>query len=61
MQRDEAAALERQLLDAIAKRRNLGGYSPDAADLLLFAETLYEVVRHIKDLLPPPPRKAKRR
>lgn len=52
MKREDLELLERKLLDEIAKRRQLGGYSTDAFALLMLTETLYEVVRHLKDNLP---------
>lgn len=54
MNRKEAEELEDRLLREVARRRNLGGYSPDSPAMLMFAETLYEIVRHLKERLPAP-------
>lgn len=56
MNRRDAEDLERRLLAEIAKRRSLGGYSPDAGALLMLCEVAYEVVRHLKDRMPRPPK-----
>jgi len=54
MKREDLDALEVKLVDEIAKRRQLGGYSTDAFALLMMAEMLFEIVRHLKEQLPRP-------
>lgn len=61
MKRAEAEVLEQRLMEVIVRRRSLGGYSPDAADLVLFAEILYEIVRQMRETLPAPVAKKRRR
>jgi hypothetical protein len=52
MKREDLELLERKLLEEIAKRRQLGGYSTDAFALLMLAEVTYEIVRHLQEQLP---------
>ncbi len=52
MKRADLALIENRLLDEIATRRRLGGYSTDALALLMLTEALYEVVRHLEEQLP---------
>lgn len=60
MNRKEAEELEDRLLREVARRRNLGGYSPDAPAMLMLCEVMYEIVRHLKERMPKPsPKKEK--
>lgn len=52
MNRTDCEEMERVLDKMIVKRRGLGGYSHDAADLLILAEFQRAVVRHFKERLP---------
>lgn len=53
----QASELEAKLMEEVTRRRGLGGYSQDAPTLLLFAETLYEMARHIRMELSEPRKK----
>lgn len=57
MNRKEAEELEAKLMAEVTRRRSLGGYSPDAPTLLLITEALYEIVRHMRERMPAPPKK----
>lgn len=41
--------LEAMMVDEIAKRRKLGGYSPDAHTILTLCELVNELIRHIRE------------
>lgn len=57
MKRDDLEVMEDKLLREIARRRNLGGYSPEAPAMLMLCETLFELVRHTREKMPAPPKK----
>lgn len=50
MTKKELINLEREVAEEVLKRRRLGGYSADAAGILLLAEALLGVIRHINAL-----------
>lgn len=57
MKRDELETVEDKLLREIARRRNLGTYNPDAPAILMLAEAVYELTRHLKEQIPEPKKK----
>ena len=54
LSRDQCEAYEKILMSEIAKRRSLGGYSPDADALLMLCTMLFELVRHMRERMPAP-------
>ena len=52
MTRDDAIELEKRLMEEVVKRRKLGGYSVEAAGVLMLAESLLQITQHLKDTLP---------
>ena len=51
--REECERLETALHKEIAQRSALGGYSPEAHTLEFLCRTMFEVIRHIRESLPP--------
>ena len=51
--REECERLETALHKEIAQRSALGGYSPDAPTLEMLCRITFELVRHIRESLPP--------
>ncbi len=55
MKKADLEKLEAVLMEEVVKRRQLGGYSTEAAGLLLFGEALMRVVQHLIQEYPPEP------
>ena len=52
MTRDDLEVLEAKIMDEVVNRRRLGGYSMEAAGVLLLFESTLKMVQHMKDQLP---------
>lgn len=52
MTRDDLEHLEKNLMEEVVKRRKLGGYSVEAAGVLMLAESVLQITQHLKDALP---------
>jgi len=52
MHRDDLIELEKRLMEEVVKRRKLGGYSVEAAGVLMLAESLLAITQHLKDQMP---------
>lgn len=52
MTRDDLERLEATLMEEVVKRRKLGGYSMEAAGILLLAESTLAIVQHLKAAAP---------
>lgn len=52
MTRDDMERLEALLMEEVVKRRKLGGYSMEAAGILLLAESMLQITQHLRDTLP---------
>lgn len=52
MDRDDMAELEARLMEEVVKRRKLGGYSVEAAGVLMLSESMLAIVQHLKDAMP---------
>ncbi len=58
LSRDQLEVYEKWLLSEIARRRPLGGYSPESGTMLMLCEIMYETIRHIREKMPlPKPKK----
>jgi hypothetical protein len=58
LSRDQLEVYEKWLMSEIARRRPLGGYSPEAGTMLMLTEIMYEITRHMREKMPmPKPRK----
>ena len=53
MKKSELILLENRIAREVVTRRSLGGYSTDAAGLLLLAESCLLMVRHMIATYPP--------
>ena len=51
--REECERLETALHKEIAHRAQLGSYSHDAPTLEFLCRTMFEVIRHVRESLPP--------
>lgn len=54
LSRDQLEVYEKWLMSEIARRRPLGGYSPESGTMLMLCEISYELCRHIRERLPKP-------
>lgn len=52
MTRDDMIELEKRVMEEVVKRRKLGGYSVEAAGVLMLSETVLALVQHLKDQMP---------
>lgn len=52
MKRDDFEELERRVMAEVVKRRQLGGYSADAAGILMLCETMLSLIMHFKEQMP---------
>jgi len=52
MNREDLGDLEARLMEEVVKRRKLGGYSVEAAGVLMLAESTLAIVQHLKDGMP---------
>ena len=52
MNRDDMAELEAKVMEEVVKRRKLGGYSVEAAGVLMLAEATLAIVQHLKASMP---------
>ena len=52
MTRDDMERMEEVLMEEVVKRRKLGGYSMEAAGVLLLAESLLKLTQHLIDTVP---------
>jgi hypothetical protein len=57
LSRDQLEGYEKILMNEIATRRPLGGYSPEAGTILMLCEMMFEITRHIRERMPAPKRK----
>lgn len=57
--RDDCDKYEQYLMKEIAERRPRGGYSPEATTIIQLCSISFELIRHIRETLPPEKRKAK--
>lgn len=53
MKRSDLLELEKTMMKEVVKRRQLGGYSPDAEGILTICETLMRLLQHIVDDMAP--------
>ncbi len=47
MNKEQLERLEAQMLQEVAKRRPLGGYSTDASTILMLCETIMRILQHV--------------
>lgn len=52
MTRDDLEFHEKTIMEEVVKRRKLGGYSMEAAGILLLCESVLALIQHAKDQLP---------
>ncbi len=52
MNREDLTELEARLMEEVVKRRKLGGYSMEAAGILMLAESNLAIVQHLKAEMP---------
>lgn len=52
MKRHDLVRLETDLMAETVKRRSLGGYSTEAAGILLLCETMMRVLQHLLEEMP---------
>ena len=52
MDRDDITELEARVMEEVVKRRKLGGYSMEAAGILMLAESILQITQHIKAGMP---------
>lgn len=49
MKRQALIDMEKEIMQEVVRRRQLGGYNTDAATVLLLAESVYKLIGHILD------------
>lgn len=54
MTRDQIEKIETIMVDEVAKRRKLGGYSQEAEAILMLCETMLMLTQHILGEMPLP-------
>jgi len=52
MTRDDLEELEAKVMEEVVTRRRLGGYSVEAAGVLILFESVLKMIQHMKDSLP---------
>ncbi len=61
LNREDCEKYEEYLAREVAERKHRGGYGVDAPTILHLCRLGYELVLHIKETLPPAPKKRKRK
>lgn len=51
MTRDDLEKLEAKIMDEVVTRRRLGGYSVEAAGVLILFESILKMVQHMQEQL----------
>lgn len=59
LSREQIERLENVLMREISERRARGGYSPDAGTIQFLCESMYELLRHMREKMPAPKKKTK--
>ena len=54
MDRKDLEALEARMMKIVVQRRQLGSYNSEAETILLLSETVYDLVRHLREKAPRP-------
>lgn len=52
MTREDIIELEKRVMEEVVKRRKLGGYSVEAAGVLMLSETVLALIQHLKETMP---------
>lgn len=55
LDRDTCGRYEKYLMKEIADRQGLGGYSADASTIKFLCEMCFELIRHVRETMPPEP------